>query len=86
MRISENLHAALQRIRDVQQPVEIWVDSICINQKDLAERSSQVGLMRDIYEGSEEVVIWLGERGAYDDLGQQLTTHAVSYIDWYGDE
>jgi hypothetical protein len=95
LQISENLNAALRRLRDVQQPVEIWVDSICINQKDLAERSSQVGLMRDIYETSEEVVIWLGERSSHDNLGEQLpadvsdhqaTTYVPSYIDWYGDE
>src|ERR1700753_530226 len=44
MPISENLSAALRRIRDTQLPVEIWVDSICINQTNLTERSSQVGL------------------------------------------
>jgi hypothetical protein len=74
---------------------KIWVDSVCINQKDPAERSSQVAMMRDIYESSEEVVIWLGDRGFYDDLGEQLlggvsdhptTPYAVSYLNWYGDE
>jgi hypothetical protein len=93
--ISENLNAALKRVRDVQQPVEIWVDSICINQKNISERSSQVGLMRDIYQSSEEVVIWLGERGTHDILGEHLftygndcsaTTSDASYIDWFGDQ
>lgn len=38
----------------------LWVDAICINQEDLWERSSQVRLMRLIYEGARNVLIWLG--------------------------
>jgi hypothetical protein len=38
----------------------LWIDSICIDQTDLKERSEQVRLMRDIYHGTERVVVWLG--------------------------
>ena len=38
----------------------MWIDAICINQDDLAERSEQVSKMRTIYEGPEEVLVWLG--------------------------
>jgi tetratricopeptide (TPR) repeat protein len=38
----------------------LWVDAICINQKDPDERSSQVELMRDIYSKAELVLSWLG--------------------------
>jgi hypothetical protein len=37
-----------------------WYDALCINQADLAERSHQVGIMRQIYEKADRVVIWLG--------------------------
>jgi Heterokaryon incompatibility protein (HET) len=36
------------------------VDAICINRKDLNERSSQVDLMREIYSKAELVLSWLG--------------------------
>jgi tetratricopeptide (TPR) repeat protein len=38
----------------------LWVDAICINQKDPNERSSQIDLMRDIYSKAELVLSWLG--------------------------
>ncbi|KAL9608794.1 MAG: hypothetical protein Q9167_006381 [Letrouitia subvulpina] len=38
----------------------IWIDAICINQQDLAERSAQVAIMGDIYRTAKIAVIWLG--------------------------
>jgi len=40
----------------------MWIDAICINQSNVAERELQVGLMRDIYQQADGVVIWLGLR------------------------
>jgi hypothetical protein len=39
----------------------VWIDAICINQKDLDERSQQVSLMRKIFSHASNVVIWLGK-------------------------
>ena len=39
----------------------IWTDGVCINQADVDERSSQVGMMEDIYKEARELQIWLGE-------------------------
>jgi len=38
----------------------IWIDAICINQKDLRERESQVGLMTGVYQRAKSVIAWLG--------------------------
>lgn len=38
----------------------LWIDAIRINQEDIADRNHQVGLMRQIYSGASEVVVWLG--------------------------
>lgn len=38
----------------------VWIDSICINQEDDAEKSSQVQMMRSIYGLSYHTIIWLG--------------------------
>lgn len=38
----------------------IWADAVCINQRDLDERSAQVALMGRIYSQASQVVVWLG--------------------------
>lgn len=62
LRITRNLEAALLRQRHVDQSSTLWVDSICINQADLAERSQQVKLMGQVYLKAAFVLIWLGEQ------------------------
>ena len=49
-------------------PVLIWADAICINQKNFAERTRQVGIMRQIFEDAATVWVWLGEAGAEETL------------------
>ena len=59
--ITENLYTALRNLqRDAIGDMQVWADAICINQGDLAERSDQVFLMREIYHCAAEVRIWLG--------------------------
>lgn len=38
----------------------IWIDALCINQKDIAEREHQIALMRQIFEKAHRVYVWLG--------------------------
>ncbi|KAI1271132.1 hypothetical protein F5Y07DRAFT_35126 [Xylaria sp. FL0933] len=38
----------------------LWVDAICINQEDVAERNAQVSVMDEIYKNACYVSIWLG--------------------------
>jgi hypothetical protein len=40
--------------------VNLWIDSICINEDD-AEKSTQVGMMRIIFEEAISTVGWLGD-------------------------
>jgi hypothetical protein len=57
-------------IRREGEPVIIWADALCINQSDDGEKTSQVGLMRDIYRDAKEVIAWLGyppEREVFSD-------------------
>ena len=39
----------------------LWVDALCINQRDVEERSHQVQHMAMIYKSAEKILIWLGE-------------------------
>lgn len=41
----------------------LWIDSICINQQDMAERNQQVSFMGDIYMNARYVLSWLGLPG-----------------------
>jgi hypothetical protein len=41
--------------------IYVWIDSICINQNDIEERSIQVRLMNEVYSKAQQVLICLGE-------------------------
>lgn len=59
--VTTNMEAALRRLRPNREPRTMWIDAICINQGDMAERSSQVKLMGGIYKSSTKTILWLGE-------------------------
>lgn len=56
----------------------IWIDAICINQSDDAEKAMQVGIMGHIYKRAQSVVIWLGkERQNVQDAAASELLRAV---------
>jgi hypothetical protein len=57
--ITVNCEAALCRLRETSER-HLWIDAICINQKDNEEKTTQIPLMRDIYAFADEVIVWLG--------------------------
>lgn len=59
--ITENLSKALRSFRHATEIRTFWVDAVCINQADIPERNSQIGLMKEIYHTAQDVVIWIGE-------------------------
>jgi hypothetical protein len=62
--ISKNLKMALWALRTNDEVRQLWIDAICINQKDTKERNEQVPRMDRIYGDAENVCIWLGEESA----------------------
>jgi Heterokaryon incompatibility protein (HET) len=75
--VTKSLFEALKQIRSTirgTEPRLLWADAICINQLDGNEKSSQVLLMRKIYESGERTLIWLG-------LGDDDTYHAFRLMD-----
>ena len=84
LEIRQNLAVALQHLRFEYKPGVLWIDAVCINQRDIQERSAQVQMMGDIYRSAHQTTIWLGpERDAsslametLDDLGSRIT------VDW----
>ncbi|KAI1866277.1 uncharacterized protein JN550_007665 [Neoarthrinium moseri] len=71
--VTTNLHAALRRLRLPTDTRVIWIDALCINQSLLDELSQQVSIMGEIYEGCQEVLMWLGERKGEEPKGDRQT-------------
>ncbi|KAF2635552.1 HET-domain-containing protein [Massarina eburnea CBS 473.64] len=59
--VRRNCHDALRHLRHGYRNRLLWIDAICINQTDLAERARQVRMMDDIYEYACNVTVSLGE-------------------------
>ncbi|KAH8599334.1 heterokaryon incompatibility protein-domain-containing protein [Bisporella sp. PMI_857] len=59
-RVTVNLQHALQDLRYPNRPRTLWIDAVCINQKDVPERSEHVSQMGRIYASAANVVVWLG--------------------------
>ena len=57
--IRRNLDRALRHFRRKDQERVLWIDAICINQADDAEKSWQVKLMADIYRRAQCVFVWV---------------------------
>lgn len=59
--VTTNLYTGLQFLRFKENPRRLWIDSLCINQTDKAERTSEIQRMRDIYQCARQVVVWVGD-------------------------
>ncbi|KAK5465539.1 hypothetical protein LTS15_002102 [Exophiala xenobiotica] len=75
--VTENLHDALLFFRSLLdvEDYPLWIDAICINQKDYDEKGKQVSMMGTIYNQADRVVVWLGkdERGDGPGIARMIT-------------
>ncbi|KAK4223753.1 HET-domain-containing protein [Podospora fimiseda] len=60
LHVTRNCEQALQELRYLSEPRSLWVDAICINQRDLPERGQQVAMMAEIYGKVPGIFAWLG--------------------------
>ncbi|KAM0279439.1 hypothetical protein ACHAQH_004599 [Verticillium albo-atrum] len=79
---TQNVYNLLYDRSPVFKPRRIWIDSICINQEDNAEKTSQVSIMRQIYDCASLVTIWLGA-GENAHLAVDLILELSHYIAAY---
>ena len=75
--VTENLHAALLRLRDRFLERILWIDAICINQENLEEQGKQVQLMAKIYSKATRVLVWLGETADNSDIALERIRFAA---------
>jgi hypothetical protein len=66
--VSINVEQVLRQLQHKENDTFVWVDQICINQQDDAEKSDQVQQMRDIYSEAEMVIAWLGPAANGSDM------------------
>ncbi|KAH8662990.1 heterokaryon incompatibility protein-domain-containing protein, partial [Tricladium varicosporioides] len=59
--VTRSLIRTLMLLRDDRRVLYLWIDAICINQKDNLEKEQQVQNMGRIYELAQHTVIFLGE-------------------------
>jgi hypothetical protein len=87
--ITRNLDAALRQLRDICKPLGsnliLWVDSLCIDQGNLEEKSLQIPLMCDIYQNAESVFVWLGKENQYADYQGMFEYLCILFNEVKGD-
>jgi hypothetical protein len=59
--IRPNLFEGLISLAKLRFHGYLWIDALCIDQKTLPERNSQVSLMDKIYSKATEIIVWLGK-------------------------
>lgn len=61
VKATRNCENALRRVRSTTDARTIWIDALCIDQSNPAERGHQVHKMPQIYSNATKVIVYLGE-------------------------
>jgi hypothetical protein len=70
--ITASASAILRYVADAKKGGWIWIDALCIDQKNDKEKGHQVRLMRDIYPSATRVIAYLGLPSADSDLAMEF--------------
>ncbi|KAG5801810.1 hypothetical protein H9Q74_014141 [Fusarium xylarioides] len=63
LHVTPNLKETLKSLHYYRPPPArpLWIDAICINQKDDDEKSAQIPLMTQIYSQASQAIFWMGQ-------------------------
>lgn len=75
--VRPTIHAFLLQLCAHFGEVTVWLDVLCINQKDVEERNRQVSLMSDIFQAARGVYAWLGESTTDTDYAFDAITGGI---------
>jgi hypothetical protein len=91
MKVTGNLRDALRMLANSinmplmpKIPTYYWVDALCVDQKNVLERNSQVAQMADVFQKASGVVVWLGNEDEFtaDALAVIQKVSAIPESDW----
>jgi hypothetical protein len=82
IRVSPNLRNALWALRKSNLVRYLWIDAICINQKNTQERNEQVPRMDKIYGMADNVCIWLGDADEDSNLAMSFIPKVLELWDF----
>ncbi len=72
--ITPHLRGALYHLHSLGPATRFWIDAICINQTDNAEKAIHTRSMSIVYRSAQKVLVWLGQ-------GDNDSDNAMSYIE-----
>jgi hypothetical protein len=85
--VTASLDQALRYLRKGckdRTPRVLWIDAVCIDQTNVEERGSQVGMMGEIFAKATATVIWLGagmsDTHAHETV--EMMEHVVQYLQY----
>ena len=83
--ITANLDSALRHLRLSERSRDVWVDALCINQKDDKERNQQVAQMGKVFGSASCVNVWLGGLDDIKDLAVEMIEASAknSSLHWF---
>lgn len=70
--VRKTVTTMLRHLRYQQESRRLWIDSICIDQNNLPEKSVQVTRMGDVYINSSITLVWLGPTVQDSSEGRQF--------------
>ena len=82
LRVTYNCFNALKNLRHDEQSRTLWLDAVCIDQTNVAERSTQVQIMGSIHAGASRVIVYLGETTKNSALVMQWLEYDHSLADY----
>ncbi|KAI2782853.1 HET-domain-containing protein [Daldinia loculata] len=77
--VTRNLDVALRHLRYDKAPRVMWIDALCINQRNEVEKSPQVAMMGEIFRLARRVIAWLGP-------AENDSNHAMYLMDYLGSQ
>lgn len=81
--LTPNCAAALKLLRKRlgDSDTGVWVDAVCINQSNVADKNVQVTMMAEIYRLANCVIVWVGQQWAPDNT-RSLIFLSNKWLSW----
>ena len=82
IQIQANLASALVHLRRQHTPRVLWIDAICLDQQNEAEKEREIKKMGGIYKRANSVVIWLGSGSERTATAFQAMSQLGRQVQW----